>query len=422
MDVRTYMSTVGKQARQASRAIARADTRTKNAALAKICEAIQTRRESLMAVNLQDLATARANGKDEAFIDRLTLSDKAIDSMISGLQQIIQLPDPVGEIGPLRSLPSGIRVGHMRVPLGVVGIIYESRPNVTIDAAGLCLKSGNATILRGGSEALHSNTALAECIAEGLRAVGLPDTIVQVVSTADRSAVSEMITHPEYVDVIIPRGGKSLIERISQEARVPVIKHLDGICHVYIDDQCDIDMAVNIAYNAKAQRYGTCNTMESLLINRAVAKAVLTKLAPQYAAKSIEIRADEEAKKILGELNIVAVAATDQDFRTEYLGPCLSLKLVDNVDEAINHINEYSSAHTDTIVTHRHDRAMQFLREVDSASVMINASTRFADGFEYGLGAEIGISTNKLHARGPVGLEGLTTYKWVVLGQGEIRS
>jgi glutamate-5-semialdehyde dehydrogenase len=416
------MSTVGKQARQASRAIARADTRTKNAALARICDAIQARRESLMAVNLRDLATARANGKDEAFIDRLTLSDKAIDSMISGLQQIIQLPDPVGEIGPLRSLPSGIRVGHMRVPLGVVGIIYESRPNVTIDAAGLCLKSGNATILRGGSEALHSNTALAECIAEGLRAVGLPDTIVQVVSTADRSAVSEMITHPEYVDVIIPRGGKSLIERISQEARVPVIKHLDGICHVYIDDQCDIDMAVSIAYNAKAQRYGTCNTMESLLINRAVAKAVLTKLAPQYVDKGIEIRADEEAKKILGELNIAAVSATDQDFRTEYLGPCLSLKLVDNVDEAINHINEYSSAHTDTIVTHRHDRAMQFLREVDSASVMINASTRFADGFEYGLGAEIGISTNKLHARGPVGLEGLTTYKWVVLGQGEIRS
>ncbi len=416
------MSTVGKQARQASRAIARADTRTKNAALAKICEAIQARRESLKAVNLQELAAARANGKDDAFIDRLTLSDKAIDSMISGLQQIIQLPDPVGEIGPLRSLPSGIRVGHMRVPLGVVGIIYESRPNVTIDAAGLCLKSGNATILRGGSEALYSNTALAECIAEGLRAVGLPDTIVQVVSTADRSAVSEMITHPEYVDVIIPRGGKSLIERVSQEARVPVIKHLDGICHVYIDDQCDIDMAVSIAYNAKAQRYGTCNTMESLLINRAVAKAVLAKLAPQYAAKGIEIRADEEAKKILGELNIVAVAATDQDFRTEYLGPCLSLKLVDNVDEAIDHINEYSSAHTDTIVTHRHDRAMQFLREVDSASVMINASTRFADGFEYGLGAEIGISTNKLHARGPVGLEGLTTYKWVVLGQGEIRS
>jgi glutamate-5-semialdehyde dehydrogenase len=416
------MSTVGKQARQASRAIARADTRTKNTALAKICEAIQARRESLKAVNLQDLAIARANGKDEAFIDRLTLSDMAIDSMISGLQQIIQLPDPVGEIGPLRSLPSGIRVGHMRVPLGVVGIIYESRPNVTIDAAGLCLKSGNATILRGGSEALHSNTALAECIAEGLRAVGLPDTIVQVVSTADRSAVSEMITHPEYVDVIIPRGGKSLIERISQEARVPVIKHLDGICHVYIDDQCDIDMAVSIAYNAKAQRYGTCNTMESLLINRAVAEAVLTKLAPQYAAKGIEIRADEEAKKILGELNIAAVAATDQDFRTEYLGPCLSLKLVNNVDEAINHINEYSSAHTDTIVTHRHDRAMQFLREVDSASVMINASTRFADGFEYGLGAEIGISTDKLHARGPVGLEGLTTYKWVVLGQGEIRS
>jgi glutamate-5-semialdehyde dehydrogenase len=416
------MSSVGKQARQASRAIARADTRTKNTALAKICEAIQARRESLKTVNIQDIANARANGKDDAFIDRLTLSDKAIDSMINGLQQIIQLADPVGAIGPLRSLPSGIRVGHMRVPLGVVGIIYESRPNVTIDAAGLCLKAGNATILRGGSEALHSNTALAQCIAEGLRAVGLPETIVQVVSTADRSAVSEMITHPEYVDVIIPRGGKSLIERISQEARVPVIKHLDGICHVYIDDQCDIDMAVNIAYNAKAQRYGTCNTMESLLINRSVAKAVLTKLAPQYVAKGIEIRADQTAKQILADLNIVAVAATDQDFRTEYLGPCLSLKLVDHVDDAISHINEYSSAHTDTIVTNRHDRAMQFLREVDSASVMINASTRFADGFEYGLGAEIGISTDKLHARGPVGLEGLTTYKWVVLGQGEIRS
>jgi glutamate-5-semialdehyde dehydrogenase len=416
------MGTVGKQARNASRAIARADTRTKDNALAKICEAIQLRRESLKVVNQQDLATARANGKDEAFIDRLTLSDKAIDSMISGIQQIIQLADPVGAIGPLRSLPSGIQVGHMRVPLGVVGIIYESRPNVTIDAAGLCLKSGNAAILRGGSEALHSNTALAECIAEGLRSVGLPETIVQVIATADRNAVSEMITHPEYVDVIIPRGGKSLIERISQEARVPVIKHLDGICHVYIDDQCDVDMAVKIAFNAKAQRYGTCNTMESLLVNRAVAKLVLTKLAPQYAAKGIEIRADEESKMILSNLNISAVAATEQDYRTEYLGPCLSLKLVDDVDAAIAHINEYSSAHTDTIVTNRHDRAMQFLREVDSASVMINASTRFADGFEYGLGAEIGISTNKLHARGPVGLDGLTTYKWVVLGQGEIRS
>ncbi len=422
MDVRTYMSSVGKQARQASRAIARADTRTKNAALAKICEAIEAHRESLKSVNLIDLTSAKASGKDAAFIDRLTLSDKAIDSMIAGLQQIIQLPDPVGEIGPLRSLPSGIRVGHMRVPLGVIGIIYESRPNVTIDAAGLCLKAGNATILRGGSEALNSNTLLAECIAQGLRAVGLPDTVVQVVSTADRSAVSEMITHPEYVDVIIPRGGKSLIERISQEARVPVIKHLDGICHVYIDNECDIEMAVNIAFNAKAQRYGTCNTMESLLIHREVGTPVLSQLMPLFAAKAIEVRADQEAKALLSSLGFSSVAATEQDFRTEYLGPCLSLKLVGSVDEAIAHINDYSSAHTDSIVTQRHDRAMQFLREVDSASVMINASTRFADGFEYGLGAEIGISTDKLHARGPVGLEGITTYKWVVLGQGEIRS
>jgi glutamate-5-semialdehyde dehydrogenase len=422
MDVRTYMSQLGRDARRASRFAAKADTKQKNAALAAINVAIESKRDTLKQANELDLAQATANGKDAAFIDRLLLNDKAIDTMIAGLKQIIALADPVGEIGPLRKLPSGIQVGHMRVPLGVVGIIYESRPNVTIDAAGLCLKAGNATILRGGSEAINSNTALAQCITEGLQQAGLDPSIVQVVNTADRMAVSEMITHPEYVDVIIPRGGKSLIERISAEAKVPVIKHLDGICHVYVDDECDVNMAVKVAYNAKAQRYGTCCTMESLLIHHEAAQAVLSKLGPMYAAKQIEMRADEAAGRVLQTLGLAFKPATEQDFRTEYLGPILSLKLVGSVQEAIDHINEYSSQHTDSIITNRHDRAMQFIREVDSASVMINASTRFADGFEYGLGAEIGISTDKLHARGPVGLEGLTTYKWVVLGQGEVRA
>jgi glutamate-5-semialdehyde dehydrogenase len=411
--VQSYMRDVGQAARQASRSAARATTAQKNAVLNSIAKAIEDSRETLKTANQLDLAQAQ---------NRLTLGDKAINSMLAGLRQIVELPDPVGTIGPLKRLPSGIQVGHMQVPLGVIGIIYESRPNVTIDAAGLCLKAGNATILRGGSDALHSNTALAHCIASALREHGLPETIVQVVNTADRSAVTELITHPEYVDVIIPRGGKSLIERISAEARVPVIKHLDGICHTYVDSPCNVEMAVTVAYNAKAQRYGTCNTMESLLLHRDVAQSVLQKLAPLYSAKGIELRADREAAQLLGSLGQAFTVASDIDFRTEFLGPVLAVKVVHSLDQAIAHINDHSSAHTDAIITQNHEHAMRFLHEVDSASVMVNASTRFADGFEYGLGAEIGISTDRLHARGPVGLDGLTTYKWVVLGHGEIRN
>jgi glutamate-5-semialdehyde dehydrogenase len=420
--VQSYMRDVGQAARQASRSAARATTAQKNAVLNSIAKAIEDSRETLKTANQLDLAQAQKNQRDPAFVDRLTLGDKAINSMLAGLRQIVELPDPVGTIGPLKRLPSGIQVGHMQVPLGVIGIIYESRPNVTIDAAGLCLKAGNATILRGGSDALHSNTALAHCIASALREHGLPETIVQVVNTADRSAVTELITHPEYVDVIIPRGGKSLIERISAEARVPVIKHLDGICHTYVDSPCNVEMAVTVAYNAKAQRYGTCNTMESLLLHSDVAQSVLQKLAPLYSAKGIELRADREAAQLLGSLGQAFTVASDIDFRTEFLGPVLAVKVVHSLDQAIAHINDHSSAHTDAIITQNHEHAMRFLHEVDSASVMVNASTRFADGFEYGLGAEIGISTDRLHARGPVGLDGLTTYKWVVLGHGEIRN
>lgn len=422
MDVRTYFSELGRNARIASRHAAKASTAQKNNALLAIARLIDNHRTKLQEANQFDLVSARSNGKDAAFIDRLTLNDKAIQSMIDGLKQMAQLPDPVGEIGPLKLLPSGIQVGHMRVPLGVIGIIYESRPNVTIDAAGLCLKAGNAAILRGGSEAIQSNTALAALIHQGLAEVGLNQHLVQVVSTPDRAAVSEMITHPEYVDVIIPRGGKSLIERITAESKVPVIKHLDGICHVYVDDEADLEMATNIAFNAKTQRYGTCNTMECLLVHSAIAPELFARLLPMYATKPIELRCDPASLALVNKLGFPAIEATEEDFRTEYLGPILSVKLVDGVDAAMAHINEYSSQHTDAIVTRRHDRAMQFLREVDSASVMVNASTRFADGFEYGLGAEIGISTNKLHARGPVGLEGITTYKWVVLGHGEVRT
>lgn len=421
-DIQSYMRSVGQAARQASRSAARASTAQKNAVLQSIAKAIAASRDLLKKANQNDLAQAKLNNRDEAFIDRLTLNDKAIDSMLAGLRQITELPDPIGAIGPLKRLPSGIQVGHMQVPLGVIGIIYESRPNVTIDAAGLCLKAGNATILRGGSDALHSNTALANCIGSALREHGLPESIVQVINTADRSAVTELITHPEYVDVIIPRGGKSLIERISAQSRVPVIKHLDGICHTYVDSPCDIDMAVSVAYNAKAQRYGTCNTMESLLLHRDVAHRVLEKLVPLYAAKGIELRAEPEAAALLKGLGQSYKEATDTDFRTEFLGPVLAVKVVHSLEHAITHINDHSSAHTDAIITQQHDHAMRFLQEVDSASVMVNASTRFADGFEYGLGAEIGISTDRLHARGPVGLEGLTTYKWVVLGHGEIRT
>ena len=426
MDIDEYMTGVGRRARQASRAMARASTAAKDAALDAIANAIEREAAALKSANAQDVARAREKGLDAAFIDRLTLSDKAIATMIEGLRQVTKLPDPIGEIDGLKYRPSGIRVGRMRVPLGVVGIIYESRPNVTIDAAALCIKSGNATILRGGSEALASNTALAALIAEGLAAAGLPREAVQVVETADRAAVGRLITMTEYVDVIVPRGGKSLIARLIEEARVPMIKHLDGICHVYIDDRADIAKALVICDNAKTHRYGTCNTMETLLVARGIARSVLPPLAQVYREKGVELRVDAAARAVLegaggggGALSLVD--ATEEDWRTEYLAPVLAIKLVDGIDAAIEHINTYSSAHTDAIVTEDHDRAMRFLREVDSASVMVNASTRFADGFEYGLGAEIGISNDKLHARGPVGLEGLTSLKYVVLGHGEVR-
>ncbi len=426
MDIDEYMTGVGRRARQASRAMARASTAAKDAALDAIANAIEREAAALKSANAQDVARAREKGLDAAFIDRLTLSDKAIATMIAGLRQVTKLPDPIGEIDGLKYRPSGIQVGRMRVPLGVVGIIYESRPNVTIDAAALCIKSGNATILRGGSEALASNTALAALIAEGLAAAGLPREAVQVVETADRAAVGRLITMTEYVDVIVPRGGKSLIARLIEEARVPMIKHLDGICHVYIDDRADIAKALVICDNAKTHRYGTCNTMETLLVARGIARSVLPPLAQVYREKGVELRVDAAARAVLegaggggGALSLVD--ATEEDWRTEYLAPVLAIKLVDGIDAAIEHINTYSSAHTDAIVTEDHDRAMRFLREVDSASVMVNASTRFADGFEYGLGAEIGISNDKLHARGPVGLEGLTSLKYVVLGHGEVR-
>ncbi len=422
MDIDQYMTDVGRRARQASRAIARADTAAKNAALAAIAAAIEREAAMLKAANARDVERARANGQDAAFIDRLTLSDKALNTMIEGLRQVAALPDPIGEISNLKFRPSGIQVGQMRVPLGVIGIIYESRPNVTIDAAALCLKSGNATILRGGSEALESNTALAGLIGEGLAAAGLPAEAVQVVATADRAAVGKLITMTEHVDVIVPRGGKSLIERLMKDARVPMIKHLDGICHVYVDDRADLARALTVCDNAKTHRYGTCNTMETLLVARGIAAAVLPPLGRLYRDKSVELRVDAAARAVLAEAGVAPlVDATEEDWRTEYLAPVLAIKVVDGIDAAIEHINTYGSAHTDAIVTEDHDRAMRFLREVDSASVMVNASTRFADGFEYGLGAEIGISNDKLHARGPVGLEGLTSLKYVVLGHGEGR-
>jgi len=420
MDIKHYMNEVGQRARNASRAMARADTSAKNRALALIAAAIRRDAELLREANRQDLDAARANGLAPALLDRLTLSDKAIATMAEGLEQIVALPDPIGEISNMKYRPTGIQVGQMRVPLGVIGIIYEARPNVTVDAAGLCIKSGNATILRGGSEAIHCNQALAKLVKEGLAGAGLPEDAVQIIETTDRAAVGELITMPQYVDVIVPRGGKGLIERLMKESTVPMIKHLDGICHVYIDDKADIDKALRIAFNAKCHRYGTCNTMETLLVARAVAPQVLPKLAALYGEKEVELRADDEARAILAGYPHLA-AATEQDWRTEYLAAILAVKLVDNVGEAIGHINTYSSQHTDAIVTEDYSRAMRFLREVDSASVMVNASTRFADGFEYGLGAEIGISNDKLHARGPVGLEGLTSLKYVVFGHGEVR-
>jgi glutamate-5-semialdehyde dehydrogenase len=420
MDIKHYMNEVGQRARKASRAMAKADTGAKNRALSLIAAAIRRDADVLRAANQKDLEAARANGLAPAMLDRLTLSDKAIATMAEGLEQIVSLPDPIGEVSNMKYRPTGIQVGQMRVPLGVIGIIYEARPNVTVDAAGLCIKSGNATILRGGSEAIHCNQALAKLVKEGLAGAGLPQDAVQIVETTDRAAVGELITMPQYVDVIVPRGGKGLIERLMKESKVPMIKHLDGICHVYIDDKADIEKALRIAFNAKCHRYGTCNTMETLLVARGIAPQVLPKLAELYGTRQVELRGDDESRKILAGYPHLATAA-EEDWRTEYLAAILAVKIVDDVGQAIDHINTYSSQHTDAIVTEDYSRAMRFLREVDSASVMVNASTRFADGFEYGLGAEIGISNDKLHARGPVGLEGLTSLKYVVFGHGEIR-
>ncbi|MCE2596302.1 glutamate-5-semialdehyde dehydrogenase [Motilimonas cestriensis] len=416
MSVQEYMQNLGKNARAASRQIAAATAGTKNNALLAIADALNETRDFLIAENGKDLQAGREKGLDEAMIDRLALTSQGIDKMIEGLIQVAALPDPCGAITDLNYMPSGIQVGKMRVPLGVIGIIYESRPNVTIDAASLCLKSGNATILRGGSEAIHSNRAVAQCIKSGLQKAGLPETAVQVVETTDRAAVGELITMAEYVDVIVPRGGKSLIERISKDAKVTVIKHLDGICHVYIDDQADLDKAYDIAINAKTHRYGVCNAMETLLINQAVAADILPRLAKGYGEKGVELRGCPQTRAI-----IAAEVATDEDWATEYLAPILSIKVVADMDAAMDHIAQYSSAHSESIVTQDYSKGRRFITEVDSSSVMINASTRFADGFEYGLGAEIGISTDKIHARGPVGLEGLTSQKWVVLGDGHIR-
>ena len=418
VDVAAYMAGVGAAARAAARQIARADTGEKNAALNAMSAAIRRDVAKLMAANARDVAAARAGGQDAAFVDRLTMSPASIEAMAAGLEQIAALPDPVGEISDLRYRPSGIQVGHMRVPLGVIGIVYESRPNVTADAAGLCLKAGNATILRGGSEALASNQAIAACVHEGLAAAGLPEAGVQVVATTDRAAVGCLIADEKHVDVIVPRGGKGLIERIATEAKVPVIKHLDGVCHVYVDALADPDMAIRIADNAKTQRFSPCNTMETLLVHAAIALRVLPALAAIYAAKGVELRGCERARALVPAMK----AATENDWYTEYLAPILTVRIVDDLDMAMAHIAKYGSQHTDAIVTEDYSAAMRFLREVDSSSVLVNASTRFADGFEYGLGAEIGISTSKLHARGPVGLEGLTSRKWVVLGSGQIRT
>ena len=408
---------MGRAARAAARVMARADTQSKNRALHAIAAELDARRDELADANAKDMQKGRDNGLDAALLDRLELNDARIDGMIEGLKQIAELPDPVGEISDLKYRPSGIQLGKMRVPLGVVGIIYESRPNVTIDAASLCLKSGNATILRGGSEALHSNGAIAACIASGLQKAGLPEAAVQVVDTTDRAAVGALISMPEYVDVIVPRGGKGLIERISREARVPVIKHLDGICHVYLDDRADAKKAFDIALNAKTHRYGVCNAMETLLVAEAVAAEYLPRLAAAYAEKGVELRGCDKTRAILPQ----ALAASEEDWATEYLAPVLSIRVVADMDAAMDHIAQYSSGHTEAIVTEDYSRARRFLAEVDSSSVMVNASTRFADGFEYGLGAEIGISTDKIHARGPVGLEGLTSQKWIVFGDGQIR-
>ena len=412
-----YMAGLGREARVASRVIARAATAVKNKALLATADAIEAAQQSLIAANALDLQAGRDNGLDEAMIDRLAITPAGVQGMIEGLRQVAALPDPIGAIRDMKYLPSGIQVGRMRVPLGVIGIIYESRPNVTVEAASLCLKSGNACILRGGSESIHSNRAIAECIRQGLDAAGLPPQVVQVVETTDRAAVGALISMPEYVDVIVPRGGKSLIERISRDAKVPVIKHLDGICHVYVDDRADLDKAVAITLNAKTHRYGVCNAMETLLVHEAVAAAFLPRMAALYAEKGVELRGCERTCALIPQ----ASAASEEDWATEYLAPILSIRVVADMDEAMDHINQYSLQHTESIVTEDFTRARRFLAEVDSSSVMVNASTRFADGFEYGLGAEIGISTDKLHARGPVGLEGLTSEKYIVHGDGHIR-
>ncbi|MFL9709177.1 glutamate-5-semialdehyde dehydrogenase [Methylobacillus sp. Pita1] len=417
-DIKHYMQQLGSEARAASRAMARADTETKNKALRAIAIAIRRERDTLLAANAADLEAARRNGLEPAMLDRLVLSEKGIATMTEGLEQIASLPDPIGEMSDFKYRPSGIQIGKMRVPLGVIGIIYEARPNVTVDAAGLCIKSGNAAILRGGSEAIHCNRALAAIVHEGLAAAGLPASAVQVVATTDRAAVGELITMKDYVDVIVPRGGKGLIERISNEARIPVIKHLDGNCHVYVDESADLDKALRILENSKTQRLGTCNTAESLLVARSIAREALPPLAAMLISKGVEIRGCNETRALVPQ----AKPATDEDYYTEYLAAIISVKVVADVEEAIAHINQYSSQHTEAIVTENYTRARQFLREVDSSSVIVNASTRFADGFEYGLGAEIGISTDKLHARGPVGLEGLTSLKYIVLGDGEVRA
>ena len=418
VNIKDYMQNIGIEARKASRLMASADTNQKNIALQAIANAILRESSALLAANQQDLDAAKANGLDSAMLDRLTLTEKSISSMVEGLTQIASLADPIGEMSDFKYRPSGIQVGKMRVPLGVIGIIYEARPNVTVDAAGLCIKSGNAAILRGGSEALHCNQALAKLVQEGLAAANLPATGIQVLETTDRAAVGELITMKAYVDVIVPRGGKGLIERVSNEARIPVIKHLDGNCHVYVDDDADFEKALRIVENSKTQRLGTCNTTESLLISRSVARTMLPKIADMLSAHGIEIRGCAETCALVKQAKV----ATNEDFYTEYLAAIISCKVVENLDEAIVHINTHSSQHTESIVTENYTKARRFLREVDSSSVMVNASTRFADGFEYGLGAEIGISTDKLHARGPVGLEGLTSLKYIVLGDGQVRA
>jgi glutamate-5-semialdehyde dehydrogenase len=417
MDIAAYMNEVGAQARAAAKHVARSTTAVRNQALLAMAQALDAARDELAQANQQDLSTARANGLDSAMLDRLELTPARVDAMIEGLLQVAGLADPIGVITDMAYRPSGIQVGKMRVPLGVIGIIYESRPNVTVEAASLCLKSGNAAILRGGSESIHSNQAIARCIASSLAQTGLPETAVQIIATADRAAVGKLITMSQYVDVIVPRGGKGLMERISRDARIPVIKHLDGVCHVYIDSHADPEKALAVAVNAKTQRYGTCNTMETLLVDEEIAADMLPLLNAAFVEKGVELRGCERSREIVSEMT----PATEADWEAEYLAPILAVKVVDGLDGAIAHISRFSSQHTDSIITENYTRARRFLTEVDSSSVMVNASTRFADGFEYGLGAEIGISTDKIHARGPVGLEGLTSQKYVVFGDGHIR-